>query len=315
MKIIQLVRQFIINAETSEALNSLFNYVQPLPNKDRTNEVILLLSDFNELLKKNRKGLGEYNEEKNRINLAVLSILNELEEESEPDDDPAIPVSPDVLFAGINQKLDLLEGQLQMIHHQMERLLDDGMERFQHSAIWKDLEKKTRDHILAAIAMERDKYLDNYSMVILEMGNALEHELRTKLFQPYKTLMNEQHPDLNRNVFMDNTDGQLKNVLYKYVYNEDSNITLNQMVGILSENLEERDKERDREEPFLHFLRFLYSQYRIMNLSRLMESLTRINDWKIERIAKSFVHTKDESDELKKLVLDVFRSLQLSKGS
>jgi hypothetical protein len=298
------IRRFIINAETEQALESLLGYLQDCNDTDRCNEIILLYGDFNDFRKKARKGLGEYNTEKNRINLAILSICRELDELEEDHNGNGPEPEP----SDLHKRLDQIEGQMQLLYKMMERLTDDGMERFQHSQIWKYLEQKTRDHILAAVAMERDDYLEDYNVVVLEYCEALENELLEKIFLPYRVAFRKDHPEIQKEVFYRHGVSQVKNQLYRFLTGEEESITLNQMLRILFDHF--TSKEESQDTPYLSVLEFIYRKFKIKNLNNFVTILSEMSEVKYDKTAKVFFYNKEESDHVKKNVLNIFSYLQ-----
>ncbi|MBR9919964.1 MAG: hypothetical protein GYB31_03935 [Bacteroidetes bacterium] len=309
----ELIRNLIRNAATDQALDALSELVNNGFGPEQQDEVSLLFAKYSDFKIKLRKNLiqdGDADVQKNQINLTILSICRELE--------PQLPEETETpaKIENTEQPLDLrlkkLENQLEMIHRMLERLTDDALDRFQHTRIWQQLDDLTRDHLLAATAMERDDYLEDYSIVVLQLCEALENELRQKIFRPYREAWISDGRQPEKELFYDHNVGQVKNHLYRFLM-EDGDLSLSQMIWVLHDNLNEHETINRDTEHFLHFLKFLFHRFRIKNLTRVLKILETLSNNRYDRKARSFVFSKEEADNFKQMSIDLLSMIQTTR--
>ncbi|MCB0705551.1 MAG: hypothetical protein KDC34_09595 [Saprospiraceae bacterium] len=308
----ELIRQYIKNAETGQALETLLTFVNRYFGGEEQDEVLLLHSKFSDYQVRLRQNLVEDDIERNQINLAVLKICRVLEAKTPVENIHPLTPAASNSTNHVNERLSQLDAQLRMVHKMLERLTDDEMDRFQRSRIWDQLEPQTKDHLLAAIALDRDDYLEDYASVILELCEGLEFELRSKIFLPYRSAFKKDGRTVDREYFYDHSVSQVKNHLYDFLY-KDKDLTLSQMVRVLYENLESRNDVKDNLK-FLHILEFLFSRFKIKNMDPLIKVLKFMSQARFDRKSKSFIVSVEEASQYKKMVVAILSGIQATRN-
>ncbi|MBK8704110.1 MAG: hypothetical protein IPN33_11170 [Saprospiraceae bacterium] len=209
----EYLRQFVIDGQLEQALKEMVKIGQQ--NKfARINDLRALLTNYNTLKRESKLGLGEHSEQTNRIISATFAYIDEM----------------DALFAGqvtlvetektaeerMLEQLQQLTGKVELLLNFMGQMRNPLFENFRRSRLWNLLDGQSRNHLMAAVALENNDTLDDFSPVVTEYGKALENELLVKIFSPFKDLFLVQHPKMDRNQYMQQTYGDFKQILFAF---------------------------------------------------------------------------------------------------
>jgi hypothetical protein len=299
----EYIRRYIINGQVEQALEELVKIGQQ-HKYAKLNDLRLLLTDYNTLKRESKLGLGEHSESINRINLSTLTYIDEME----------------VLFAGqvalvetdktaearILEQLQQLSGKVELLLNFMGQMRNPLFENFRRSRMWNFLDAQSRNHLMAAVALENNETLDDFSPVVTEYGKALENELNVKIFSPFKELFLAQHPKMDRNQYMQQTYGDFKQILFAFLYKNEK-LTLNQMVGMIYEGIHTHKETPDKLfSPRTYFYQFC----RLKNAAKYLHALDQLREAKLIKSARNFVYTRQETEEFKDWVFDVLMNMQ-----
>ena len=182
--LIETLQLYVMNAETGRALKELFFVLKEKNIKDYLEEVMVLSSNFKEIERKESLGVGKFSEEKNRINLALIKLLNAIE--SSPYSETINLVEAENEEGHFSKRLDLIESKLDFILNYIERNDDPAFYSFYESNLWHSLEEGSKEKITAANILDKEKNLNNYAQVIMLYAEALELEINTKFFARFR---------------------------------------------------------------------------------------------------------------------------------
>ncbi len=299
----EYLQQYIINGQVELALEEMVKIGQQ-HKFAKINDVMTLLANYKTIKRESMLGLGEHSERINVINLATLTYIDEMKE----------------LFAGqvtlvetektaeerMLEQLQQLTGKVELLLNFMGQMRNPLFENFRRSRLWNFLDTQSRNHLMAAVALENNDTLDDFSPVVTEYGKALENELLVKIFSPFKDLFLVQHPKMDRNQYMQQTYGDFKQILFAFLYKNEK-LTLNQMVGMIYEGIHTHKDTPDKLfSPRMHF----YQAVRLKNAVKFIHALDQLREAKLIKSARNFVYTRQETEEFKDWVFDVLMNMQ-----
>lgn len=299
----EYLRKHITDGQIVQALEELVK-IANRHNYAEKNDLNLLLSQYNILKRESNLGLGEHSGEIARIALSTLEYIDKMEAafgELVKTEDTAQDAGARML-----EQLKQLTGKVDLLLNIMGQWRNPLFENFRRSRLWNLLDGRSRNHLMAAVALENNEALDDFGPVATEYGKALENELLIKLFQPYRDMFLAQYPKMDRNQYMQQTYGNFKQVLFAFLYKNEK-LTLNQMVGMLYEGL---STLKDQPDKLFSPRAYFYQFFRLKNVPAFINALDHLQDVKLLRSARNFIYTRQEIDEFKDWIFDVLANMQ-----
>lgn len=311
-RIIETLQLYVMKAETGRALDELFRLLKEKNIKEYLNQVMILSSSFQEIEKNERLGLGKFIEDKNRINLALIKIIEALENAHldmlDPDDIP----EPE---KEIQDRLARMESKLDFILSQIEKQDDYLYLGLKSSVLWKNLEKETQDIITSANILEKEGKLDNYSDVIGMYIEAVRIELQRKIFEPFRdnTKYRESCNNWNKKQLIAEFHGNNKNILFLFLSGAQDSVSIGQMCDILLENVLTIEKTNLKGGGKLFFQHF-FETYNLRNKNMVTRMMRKFTGFRIKGYISNFVFTPSDVKNTKKLVFGIFQNFQGKKA-
>lgn len=280
------IQNFIITGRLDKALDLLIEFCRK-KNSDSYEEVILLSTQFHILDRKERIGLGEFNQEVNRIAKSILQIL--MEEKKNQDKrmlaankEGDSPIKIEDRLSNLELKLDNLIKLIK--HNNVEPGADLEKEYF-----WRNLELSSKNYLYSS---ERTFYQENlfdYSSVVIQYSKTIESEIINKVYIPYEKFIK----DLGGN--------------YDYSPNlqsgpEKNTMSFTQMINGFIQGI------RDLEESEISLGKFLENRFSIVNKSKLIEDLNDLIETR-NRAVHVGVITKMEAETFRNNVLSILKNL------
>ncbi len=310
-RIIETLQLYVMKAETGRALDELFRILKEKDIKDYLSQVILLSSNFQEIERNERLGIGKFIEDKNRINLALINIINALEDselESIETEETAETEN------GIQSRLAQIESKLDFILSQIEKQDDYLFLGLKGSVLWKYLEKETQDMITSANILEKEGKLDNYSDVVGLYVEAVRFDLLKKIFEPFRDNPEYRKAcnDWERKQLIDEFSGNNKNTLHQYLSGVLETLSINQLCGILLENVLTVEKTSLRGGAKL-FFRHFFDTYSLRDKEKVIDLLQKFTGFRIKGYISNFVFTSTDVKKTKKIAFELFQNIQPKK--
>lgn len=310
-RIIETLQLYVMKAETGRALDELFRILKEKDIKDYLSQVILLSSSFQEIERNERLGIGKFIEDKNRINLALINIINALEDselESIETEETA------ETSTGIQSRLTQIESKLDFILSQIEKQDDYLFLGLKGSVLWKYLEKETQDMITSANILEKEGKLDNYSDVVGLYVEAVRIELLKKIFEPFRDNPEYRKAcnDWDRKQLIDEFLGNNKSVLHLYLTGAQTSMSINQLCEILLENVLTVEKTSPRGVGKL-FFRHFFDTYNLRNKNKVIDLIQKFSGFRIKGYISNFVFTSTDVKKTKKITFEIFQNIQPKK--
>ena len=310
-RIIETLQLYVMKAETGRALDELFRILKEKDIKDYLNQVILLSSSFQEIERNERLGIGKFIEDKNRINLALINIIDALEDvelenvETDATTETAI---------GIQSRLSQIESKLDFILSQIEKQDDYLYLGLKGSVLWKYLEKETQDIITSANILEKEGKLDNYSDVVGLYVEAVRIELLKKIFEPFRDDPGHRKAcnDWDRKQLVDEFLGNNKNILHQYLSGALATMSINQICEILLENVLTVEKTSPKGGGKL-FFRHFFDTYNLRDKDKVIDLMQKFSGFRIKGYISNFVFTSTDVKKTKKIAFDLFQNIQPKK--
>ncbi|MCB9284319.1 MAG: hypothetical protein H6563_09625 [Lewinellaceae bacterium] len=298
--IIDTVRLYVMKAQTQKAISELYAFLNETKVPEVLNDLILLSSHYSEIEKSENLGMGRYIEEKNRINLALLKILEELE------GDKRIQMHSRKEEGGGDERLDLIESKVDFLLSHVEKNDDILFYGFHNSILWKLLEPKSRENLIQANIIEKEARQDSYKpainmlveVVLLEIG----HKFLLKFKKEYAPVMED------RKLFMKSFHGMNKHNFYDYLQGK-SEMSLHQLSEILLENVLNVDKRNLSEWGGAFFATF-YDNFKIKNQGKAVEFFQKYTLFKIAKNVNQFTQTLVDLVDVKEDVINLLLNLQ-----
>lgn len=310
-RIIETLQLYVMKAETGRALDELFRILKEKDIKDYLSQVILLSSNFQEIERNERLGIGKFIEDKNRINLALINIINALED-AELESVEAEETSE--ATNGIQSRLSQIESKLDFILSQIEKQDDYLFLGLKGSVLWKFLEKETQDMITSANILEKEGKLDNYSDVVGLYVEAVRIELLKKIFEPFRDDPGHRKAcnDWDRKQVIEEFEGNNKNILHQYLSGTLATMSINQICEILLENVLTVEKTSPKGGGKL-FFRHFFDTYNVRNKNKVIDLMQKFSGFRIKGYISNFVFTSTDVKKTKKIAFDLFQNIQPKK--
>lgn len=176
---INTIRRLIGIAQIEESFEVLIDFVVRIKSVYK-NEVIVLYSEYNSLIKKENLGIGEFNDKKNRIILSILKILDSIEKEEKNSR------SEHLDNGEIEQKVDLLEKNIDLLLNEIIYTKNKWFISLKNSSHWNNLLPNTIDCLESNNIALNDRNLDNYYYVVEKYLKAVKNEFYVKIFHPFR---------------------------------------------------------------------------------------------------------------------------------
>ncbi|MEM1324407.1 MAG: hypothetical protein AAGI23_00555 [Bacteroidota bacterium] len=295
------IRLYVMKAQTQKALDELYTFLKATKVSDFIDQIIILSSNYNDIDKATTLGLGEYREEKNRINLALLKILTRLEA------DGHIEIKPQK-SAPSSEQLDAIESKLDFILAHIERTDDLLFYGFQQSYLWKQLEEHSRELLTQAsiIIIEKEGEQDRFKEAMHLLLEVMTHELEQKFFDCFKAKIEAQ--SITKEQFIDTLKGMNKGSLYSYV-SGGASLSLHQMAEIINSNIFEVEKA-DLVDAGADFFDCFHSIYKIRHAATVRELLKKQKVLRLSKTIRGFTQTLTDLMQLKEDVIHLLTNLQ-----
>ncbi|MEZ4988322.1 MAG: hypothetical protein R2795_25395 [Saprospiraceae bacterium] len=281
LEILERIDSLIIKGKLPQAIELLIEHCKSNESTN-LNEVKLLSSQFHTIERKENIGLGEFNNEINRIAKAVLSILTEERD--------AVKIEYDNDL-DIGKQIKILEEKIDRITELMikrEGLKDLKIEK---EYFWPNLEDTSRNYLYSAeLNFYHEDILYDYSSVVIQYSKAIENEFINKILIPYKTyleLLKKSSPEII-------IEDRLRPIKV-------GEISLNKLISEIQVALTKSDKTKESLSNFIDI------NFSIVNSASLAKELNGISNIR-NRAAHIGVITKQEASDFREKILLILRN-------
>lgn len=296
-----------MNADTGKAIDELYQLLTKKDSKELLNQVILLSARFKIITQNETLGLSSHFEEKNKINLSLLKLLERIDEDE--------PTAEEENKEFSQQNLSSISNKIDFILENFEKYNDLVFYGFKNSPFWSALEDKSRDLINSAIIAEKEMNSLNFSEAIQYYFDASRIELESKIFSSFKKdtvekySIEELEKELEKSYFVGDNYRDLK----KYII-ENKRLRLYQMTEIIQTNVFEVKNSRAVSGLAREFYRNFYSTYIVRNTQSVSKYLDFVTQYKPSKKHKIFTYTLGELIKEKDRNLKFLSNLQFQKN-
>ncbi|MDW7692843.1 hypothetical protein R9C00_11080 [Flammeovirgaceae bacterium SG7u.111] len=297
--IVETIRLFVMQAQTSKAIDELYQFCSEHNLTEFIDNLVLLSSNLAEIKNSEILGLGSYVEEKNRINLALLQMIKKLDQQL---------ANQEKLLSSAtkqNESLGLVESKVDFIMRHIEINDDIAYYSFSKSKLWNLLEPSSQDDFINAHIIEKEANQELYAKAIILYLHPILTELDSKFFSKFKASIAKE--ELDRQTIIKEFKGNNKNNLYKYLC-EDYELSLNQMAEILLTNVLKVEKD-NLDNYALQFYTLFHKTYKIKSKRRLVAFLEGQVIFNMKAV-NAFIQTLVDVIEAKDKAVNFFLNLQ-----
>ena len=303
-KLTEEIRLYLMNGHVKKAFDELYELVREENLKELLNSVITLSSNYNQIHNNSLLGLGESNNEKNRIILALLNLIDEFEKNAKGH---KIRVGKQERKNEVAIQIDQLSEKVDYLFQLIEEQNDKKLISFKNSLLWNLLEPESQKLIVSASALEKEGNLNTYSKVIENYFCVFENEFNNFFFKEYKIQI-ELNSELDKKRFFAEIHGNSKNQFYRYLKNGDR-LNYNQIADIILNNILIVGKD------YLigygkQLYNLFYKKYNIKNIKTLHRDIVQLESKKYLKGISTYIFTESEIEEIKELILNIFENMQ-----
>ncbi len=302
---IEILRRFIINANTENALEGLLRLVKEADQK-LYNRVIVLYSDYNSINERSHLGLGDFSQEKNRINLAILEILTALENAI------AETIPTETTADGTDQitvRLSELEDKVELILSIVEKLHESALSKFIRSNLFRLLRPQTKNHLIALASLETESY--DYNLLIQECYTILGLEFMEAIFRPLKAEILEETPKIDKKELLSRLEGNQKLEFYEFLTEKRTELSTRQMANLLTDNLNKKYNTKSKQYNYVFY--FMLRKFVIIDRWQLEKDLAAFVEEKLDKKLNNILFSKTDYERIRDLMLKILRNLQVKQ--
>ena len=296
---LETIRLFVMKAQTHKAIEELYQFCNQHNISEWRDQIVLLSSSLNEVKNSELLGLGQFIQEKNRINLALLDIIQKLDEQ--------IQNQETIISTTVSQdeQLSLIETKVDFLLRHIEKNDDLVFYSFQNSRLWNHLEADSQKNLTTANIIEKEGKQDQYADAILLYLESAHLELETKLFDRFRDAMREKK--LERESFINDLHGDNKGALYKYLEGGPG-LSLNQISEVLLSNIFQVDKQ-ELKGAGKDFYSAFFDSFKMKYDKKVIEFFEIYRRLKTKNI-RTFTQTLIDVIQTKENVISLFLNLQ-----
>lgn len=280
------VQDLIAKGRIDKAINLLIEFCEKT-RSDNYREAILLSTQFHIIERKERIGLGEFNQEINRIAQAILAIV--MEEKSRN-----LASNPDEHRADPMKQMDRLEAKLDQLIELLRNQVEDSIKPLEKEYFWRHLEPSSKNYLYSAEKTYTLDELFDYSSVVIQYAKTLESEFLNKVFDPYKNHIESNDPEEAKHYH-----AEITNLLLKF---KERKLSFSAVIRYIIRGLQEESQSD------LSFSDFIEKTFFVINKPELVKDLEGIVELR-NRAAHVGIITKLEAEQFRDKVFSILRNI------